>query len=140
MELYRIIQPKVVYEVLNTEVIAIDFNTGTYYALLHVAKQVWLLLEQQTPLNQIVQILSDYYQREPKEVSEDVQKLITQLIDNGLIESAEKEAHIQGPTPQIDSHGWGYEAPQLVSYMDIQNLLLLDPIHEVVEAGWPNKA
>ena len=140
MQIYRIVQPKVVYEVLNTEVIAIDFDTGTYYALLHVAKLVWLLIEQQTPLNQIVQILSDYYKRESNAVLVDVQLFISQVLESGLIESVDKSAHSQGPIPQIDSHGWGYEPPKLVSYMDIQDLLLLDPIHEVVESGWPNKA
>lgn len=138
MKAYRIIQPKIVYEVLNTEVIAIDFDTGTYYALLHVAKQVWLLIEQQTPLDTIVQVISSYYKQNPSEVLSDVEQLIAQLLENGLIESV--DCPVQGPIPQIDSHGFGYEPPKLVSYMDIQDLLLLDPIHEVVETGWPNKA
>ena len=29
--------------------------------------------------------------------------------------------------------------PQLSSYTDMQELLLLDPIHEVDESGWPNR-
>lgn len=140
MQLYRIIKPKIVYEILNTEVIAIDFDTGTYYALLHVAKQMWLLIEQEIPLNQSAQILSDYYKKNFNEVLLDLKPFIAELVDKGLIESIDEAAHIQGPIPQIDSHGWGYEPPKLVSYMDIQELLLLDPIHEVVEAGWPNKA
>jgi hypothetical protein len=139
MQLYRIIKPKVVYEVLNTEVIAIDFDTGTYYALLHVAKQMWMLIEQEIPFDQSAQILSNYYQKNLNEVLIDLKPFVAELIDKGLIESIDEASHVQGATPQIDSHGWGYEAPKLVSYMDIQELLLLDPIHEVVEAGWPNK-
>ncbi len=139
MESYRILKPRIVYEILNTEVIAIDFNTGTYYALLHVAKQVWLLIEQQIPLDQIVQLISAHYKREPSEVMAHVRQLMDQLLEKGLIERLEGTQE-PGPIPQIDSQGWGYEQPNLMSYMDIQDLLLLDPIHEVVETGWPNKA
>ena len=31
-----------------------------------------------------------------------------------------------------------FEAPILNKYNDMQELLLLDPIHDVDEAGWPN--
>ncbi len=30
-----------------------------------------------------------------------------------------------------------FEAPVLESYSDMQDLLLLDPIHDVDDAGWP---
>ena len=33
----------------------------------------------------------------------------------------------------------GYEPPILNRYDDLQNLALLDPIHDVEEAGWPNR-
>src|SRR4051794_38301552 len=32
-----------------------------------------------------------------------------------------------------------YGAPALNKYTDMQELLLLDPVHEVDEAGWPSK-
>jgi hypothetical protein len=31
-----------------------------------------------------------------------------------------------------------YEAPALHKYNDMQDLLLLDPVHDVDETGWPN--
>lgn len=138
MQCYRIAKPKIVYEVLNTEVIAIDFDTGTYFALPHIAKQVWHLIEQQIPLFQMVRILADAYSQEPDAVLADLESFIAQLLEKGLIEPVEEASF--GPTPEIDSLGLKYEAPKLISYMDIQDLLLLDPIHEVVESGWPDKA
>ena len=30
-----------------------------------------------------------------------------------------------------------YAAPKLATYSDLQDLLLLDPIHDVDETGWP---
>jgi hypothetical protein len=31
-----------------------------------------------------------------------------------------------------------FEAPVLQKYTDMQDLLLLDPIHDTDETGWPN--
>ena len=33
----------------------------------------------------------------------------------------------------------GYVAPTLQKYSDMQDLLLIDPVHEVDETGWPNR-
>ncbi len=33
-----------------------------------------------------------------------------------------------------------YEEPKLGKHTDMQELLLLDPVHEVGETGWPNPA
>jgi hypothetical protein len=33
----------------------------------------------------------------------------------------------------------GYDPPVLNRYDDLQKLALLDPIHDVEEAGWPNR-
>ena len=31
-----------------------------------------------------------------------------------------------------------FEAPKLSKYTDMEQLLLLDPVHDVDETGWPN--
>ena len=40
--------------------------------------------------------------------------------------------------PSGKSFGAKFEKPVLQKYSDMQDLLLLDPIHEVDEMGWPN--
>jgi len=137
MKSYRICSSRIVYEILNTEVIAIDFHTGNYYAIIHVAKQIWQLIEQSLPLDQIGEIISNQYQLDLAKISADLELFIGELVAEGLI----AECSVEGfgtPIP-FDSEGWEYDAPGLQRYTDIQNLLLLDPIHEVTDAGWPEK-
>ncbi len=136
MTSYKIQRARVVYEVLNTEVILIDFHSGNYYALIHVAKLVWQLIEQQVSFPEISQIISNHFQREIESVSRDIQFFIQRLLEEGLIEPAAEEVRGSGAL-QTEAHRFPYEAPQLQKYTDVQNLLLLDPIHEVAEAGWP---
>ncbi len=137
MQNCRISASRIVYEVLNTEVIAIDFHTGNYYAIVHVAKQIWQLIEQEIPVTEIVRIISNHYQCDPNKVSSDVQQFIDELLEEGLVTACSIE-QFTAPPP-FPSEGWEYDVPRLQRYTDVQNLLLLDPIHEVTDAGWPEK-
>ena len=137
MESYKILQPRIIYEILTAEVIAIDFNTGTYYALLHSAKEVWLLIEKGANIDQIAQCLTDHYGEEFDRVLTDVRTFIDQLLDNGLIEVS-LESNSSDPI-DLGAGEWEYTPPKLLSYLDVQDLLLLDPIHKVAEVGWPDK-
>ena len=66
-------------------------------------------------------------------------KLIREI--EGDIETSTK-ASIEPPTkasiePQLIS---AFTPPVLHVYSDIRRMILLDPIHEAAEAGWPNPA
>lgn len=137
MKSYAICRSKIIYEVLNTEVILIDFNTGDYYTLTHVAKDVWLLIEQQVPMEQMAQILSQHYKCEIDLISQDLQQFINELLGNGLIELIEESKTVE--LSPINFQELSYIRPEVQKYGDVQHLLLLDPIHEVTEAGWPEK-
>ncbi len=130
---YSIQRSRVVYEVLNTEVIVIDFNTGNYYALLHVAKDIWQLIEKQIPLQQITLLIASHYKQDLVNVSCDIRSFIDQLLEAELIELCVPDES----APQIIFQDGDYIPPRMQTYTDVQNLLLIDPIHEVTEAGWP---
>ncbi|HEX2582571.1 MAG TPA: PqqD family protein [Chlamydiales bacterium] len=137
MKAYRIPQTRVVYEILSTEVIVVDFTTGNYYALIHVARQIWQLIEQRASVDQMAQLLSNRYQRENLTVLQDLRQFLEELLENQLIESTDQGENPEATLPP--SEGWKYDIPKLQKYTDVQSLLLLDPIHEVAEAGWPAK-
>jgi hypothetical protein len=133
MECYSICHGRVVYETLNMEVIAIDFETGNYYALARVAKQIWQMIEQKMSLDQIARVVSDLYGLDLVKAHEDLSVFVKQLLEHGLIERSDES----GDPISISSFSLPYEPPKVQVYTDVQNLLLLDPIHEATEAGWP---
>ena len=136
MSAFQIFDSQVVYEILSSEVIVVDFRTGDYYALLHVAKQVWQLIEKRLSFDRIAKILSEHYKKEIDTISADLQLFFDQLVECGLIEAAVAAA---GEAILSSSDNWEYTPPKLQKYTDIENLLLIDPIHEVSEVGWPSQ-
>jgi hypothetical protein len=130
--------PKVANQLIDGEVIMINLDTGTYYSLDKVGALVWSLIQQSASLETIIEGISFRYEASREEMLDSVAKLIDDLsaenlirIDEAAVESNAPRA--VDPAPQKQK----FEAPSLQKYTDMQDLLLLDPIHEVDEAGWP---
>jgi hypothetical protein len=73
--------------------------------------------------------------RAKEAVLADLELFLEELVNNGLIEESDSV-----PVQMVNlssSLGWEYDIPKLQKYTDVQSLLLLDPIHEVSEVGWP---
>ena len=76
---------------------------------------------------------------EAADIALSVEDFVRELVEENLIvkNSSEKAKNIKQAKAQIPSLA-RFEKPVLQKYSDMQDLLLLDPIHEVDEAGWPH--
>lgn len=63
-------------------------------------------------------------------------RFLGDLAAENLISAAEGSAPLLAPSD--DDGAAEFPAPRLERYTDMQDLLLLDPIHDVDERGWPN--
>ena len=139
---FKINTPNIVHELIDGEVIIVNLKQGDYYSLLHTSAEIWTEIEREQSSAQIVAQLTQNYQEEPEIIAQGVQLFIDQLIEEGII--TELAGDIQ--ENEIFSHEFGnngidkppFEMPKLSKYTDMEDLLALDPIHEVDEMGWPN--
>ncbi|MBX3013276.1 MAG: PqqD family protein [Caldilineaceae bacterium] len=133
---YRINTPRIVHEMLDDETIIIDFETGTYYSLRDTANQIWLLLGEGYATPAIVNHIMAQYSGEQEEIEAAIRQFIGQLAQ-GEVVVATAEAQTLPPLAPMASKSVAFVPPVLEEYTDIQDLLLLDPIHEVDKSGWP---
>lgn len=136
---YRINAPRVVHEFLDGEVIAIDFETGSYYSLRGVAAGIWCQLAKGSNEQQLVDSLVTRFELDNDTVTREVTTFLRELIENALL--LEVEEGVEGFDITVEFSGLTrYSPPQLNKFSDMEQLLLLDPIHEVDEVvGWPLK-
>ena len=64
---------------------------------------------------------------------------MAELADEGLVVGAGASS---GSTPRLvaiaqDATPQAFDAPRLERYTDMQDLVLLDPVHQVDDTGWP---
>lgn len=137
---YKVNRPDVVCEVFEDEVVVVNLASGTYYSLGATAVEVWNLIDQGSGPDSVIHNLATRHARAPEDIRPDIDRFLAQLLEEHLIvvDGSSPNAAVQhekAPTPERASAG--YVAPSLEKYTDMQELLLLDPIHEVDETGWP---
>jgi hypothetical protein len=139
----RINTPKVTSQIIDGEAIIINLESGNYYNLNSTGTDIWDGIEKGVPVCQIAEAVAQRYDGEQTDIENSVSQLITDLEKEELIVidgSEEAASHPNIGTPSSASSkqtGHKFEAPVLQKYTDMQDLLLLDPIHEVDELGWP---
>ncbi len=132
--------PQVVGEVIDGEAVIINLESGFYYSLDGVGGDIWARLERGLPLQGIVDEISGKYDADKTTVEKAVNTLVDELVGEGLVTLQSGDGAGQTPVEPAkpDAPLALFKPPVLIKYKDMQDLLLLDPIHEVDELGWPN--
>ncbi len=142
-EHYRINSPGVVHELFDDEAVIINLDSGNYYSVNEIGLEIWKRLINGTPPKTIISSVVELYDTDEKNAENAVHQFIKELSGNEIIVPNEG-----APTAAVDSDSSPLEeltpetkrpfkTPQLNIYTDMQELLLLDPIHEVDDTGWP---
>lgn len=144
LKMCRINSPKVIHETIEGETVLVNLDSGNYYSLDGVGAGVWGLLEQGVHVEGIIEWVAGRYTGNRDEIKKAIYELINELQREQLIVPHETTGseNIGGPDGFTEvSLGMCTELfvpPVLHKYTDMQDLLLLDPIHDVDEAGWPS--
>jgi hypothetical protein len=135
-EALRVNAPHVVHETIDGEAILIHLVTGTYYSLDGTGAEVWGALSAGADRNVLLAAARERYDGDPVEIEGAVSELAARLLDDGLL--IECEPH-PPEGPLFPAGRVQYAAPELHTYTDMQEFMLVDPLHEVDEAaGWPH--
>ena len=133
---YRVNGPRVIFENIEGELILVHMERGTYYSTDETGAQIWSLIEAQSSVTEICDVLQARYDARPGEIADAVSRFIGRLVAEELIAPGESSNAPRSPVPPNGKKG-PFTAPSLQSYRDMQDMLSLDPIHDVEAAGWP---
>jgi hypothetical protein len=137
MSQYQVNRPDVMMESFEGEVIIIHMKRGTYYSLRGSAPLIWDLIGQGCSVEKTGDQMAAHYPEQEEEVRNSVRNLVEELIAEDLIAPSTATSTTSDETfPKVKVDG-PFAPPLLERYTDMQDLLLLDPIHEVDETGWP---
>jgi Coenzyme PQQ synthesis protein D (PqqD) len=140
------VHPGVLHEEIDGEVIAIDLGTGTYYSLRGSAARVWGLVSEYPGVSgsEIAGVVARYYDREADGFVAPVVQFLDELRTEGLVRTVERpsadaivsleEDLAASPVHEQEE----FVPPRMEKFTDMQDLVLLDPVHEVGGAGWPH--
>jgi len=146
----------VVHETIDGETILIHLGTGTYYSLDGVGAQIWGLLAAGASQSEVAADVASGSDADPAAVEQAVESLVEELLREELLalepgDSAPADSASEPSSPLTASEPLSqlaepepaaevsFVAPVLRKYTDMQEFMLVDPIHDVdVDAGWPH--
>jgi hypothetical protein len=137
---YLAVSPNVLHETIDGEVIVIDLGTGSYYSLRGSAADVWQLAHQFPGITEaeLIHAFASTDESVRPAIEASVPSLIGQLRDEGLFIASSDTPVLRASSP-LNGNGVPrtFSRPLVEKYTDMQDLVLLDPVHEVGKAGWP---
>jgi len=138
---FRINHPNVIHETIDKEVVIVNLDSGNYYSLESIGADIWDSIDLEASLPDIIGVISRKYEGDQNSIIDGIDLFISQLLEEELIGTQEPKEpltkSITNPSVKLEEKS-PFTAPVLIKFTDMQDLLLLDPIHEVNEQGWPH--
>ncbi len=138
-EIFRIASPQITSEIIDGEVMIINLKNGNYYSMSGAGAEIWTGIQKGTSSENLVKILAQVYEAAPEIIDQGLKSLLQDLQQEELV-AINSSGVVDSSLSQgiaITGQRRPFEAPVLNKYTDMQELLLLDPIHDVDEGGWP---
>lgn len=139
---YRVNRPDVIDELFEDEYVIVNLRNGAYYGLKDAGSVIWGQVAAGATRAEILATLLQHYESDPAPLDTAVQDLLTQLQQETLIvpqSSPAASAPADSTTAAVAGARVPFVKPVLEKYTDMEQVLLLDPIHEVDDTGWPSR-
>ncbi len=142
-KLYELNAPYVIHETIEGETIIMNLKNGFYYSFDGIGPVIWDLIVKGAHSLQIIHLLQEIFGDAAQNMEKYIIEFIDELRANEII--LEKDPTGQD-RPALTPEGLKAEKvyseilvkkPLFRRYADMRDVLLLDPIHDVDEKGWP---
>lgn len=129
-------RPDVIDEVFDGEAVIVNLRTGRYFAFDGPATQVWRAVVDERPWPALADELAAGAGTDPAATRPVIAGFLAELLAHELV--AVDDALPAIPEPG-DSGPEAFPRPVLQVFSDMEDLLLLDPIHDIDldGTGWP---
>ena len=128
---------EVIHENLEGEAVLVHIGTGRYHSLRGTASEIWELVVAGHSGTAIVESMTARFDGDANTIAAETRRLLREVVEQGLASPAPPRAISALEAP---ANRRPFTSPQLETFEDMQDLLLLDPIHETGEEGWPKRA
>jgi len=137
MKRFRVNVPDVVFEAFDEEIVLVNLDTGNYYSVRASGPEIWVALTKGESAEQVGRSLQAKYSGDPDAMHKAVTAFVADLVEAKLLVADGEIPAAPAFAPVAPGDRPPFDPPILESYSDMQDLLLLDPIHDVDQAGWP---
>jgi hypothetical protein len=135
LQRYIVNSPAVVSETIDGEAVILNLNSGRYFNTDGAGAVMWSAIQNGATITALTQTLAAHFVIDDPAATNETARFVSTLLEHELVrtEHAEEDHKVSFPEgPRLP-----FASPVLTVHSDLDDLLLLDPVHDVAEAGWP---
>jgi hypothetical protein len=132
------IRPSTVFEKFDQETVILNLDSGSYFSAEGTASVIWGLVADGVTEAGIIDHLTSGFAGEFGDIAASTGEFLNRLVEESLVDEKPAPADERVVAEDRLRPGQTFSPPVLQKYTDMEEMLLLDPIHEVDEHGWPN--
>lgn len=125
---------RVAHEDMGEEIIAIDIDTGAYFSLRGTAAVAWRAIAAGVDQAALGASFAARGAADEATIRAAIDDFADRLVADHLVLRGE------GPAVAPAVPSGAFTPPVYEKFADHRDLLTIDPIHDVLESGWPNRA
>lgn len=131
--------PSVTSENFDDEVVLVNFDSGKYHSIQGTGVDIWQMLLVGSTVADIQRRLRNRFAGNAAEMDQAAAQFVDALRSEDLVVVAgpDWQSGGGGESAGTDDTSRAFVTPSLTTFTDMQELLQLDPIHEVDPSGWP---
>jgi Coenzyme PQQ synthesis protein D (PqqD) len=130
---YELNAPSVVAETVDGEVMIMNLREGVYYSVVGAGAAIWPALSGGCDVGDIAAAVVAAGAVPLSRARADLEAFVARLVDEAILRAAPSSA--TAPVPTLGP--LRYEGLAIERFDDMRAMLVLDPVHEVGEFGWP---
>ena len=135
---YIVDERRIAHQTVDGEVIAIDFVNGAYFSMRATAGEIWQMLVANMALDAVIALYQENSPLPAETLVAEIQAFASELLATRLLQPNDAPGTAQPTLPAIVAQRKPYTPPQLEKFEDMADLIMLDPVHDVSDAGWPH--
>jgi hypothetical protein len=132
---YKLNENLISMERLDGEVIIISFESGKYYSSSETGADLLWLLKQNVEPKVWEEVLHNRFNFD-KFPFQEISDFLNRCNSEGIISNWDGDLSGQPDLPN-DYEFTVWKKPELLAFADLQDLLMVDPIHDSSLEGWP---
>jgi hypothetical protein len=136
----RVNAPQVIHESIDGEVIIIDLTSGSYFSTRGSGAEIWDVMHESPglTLDELTDAVTPRFDDGAEDIGQSIAAFVSRLREEGLVVDAGED--VGAPTvvaAAAKGERQAFAPPVLDKYTDMQDLVLIDPVHQVDATGWP---
>ena len=132
--------PRMIHETIDKETVAIDTESGVYFSITGSGYLILQMLDQGADVASLSTRLAAVFALDPPTLRPLVDAFVAELLAEALIVPVTGKLDTVSEMQLQRGDDEPFTPPKLEKFTDMHDLLLMDPIHEVSDFGWPHHA